>query len=324
MSPLTTNTHPHLNLTQFQSAGAAASQQNEQTGYQQQPNNLPTFGNDAAALNAHQQKTGFDHFADFMNIGLVRYLGYANEAAAATASSFFPEKNLDPNKWYTKGNPGWFKALNATTWAYAGLDVVAKAGEAYKKARDDGDKATNPITAWVKTAFDRAIFQIAATIVIPVKVIHMLQHGMDAALSGKMTPKSLRTLKFVTSMGLVPVIAAFVDGGTNLVLDKTLRPLLGLPKHIVETHGKPLDHVLEEQHADGNDEALAEDLPAVSAIGYEQRFQPSMSFNPQQGYTNMPMATFSPVGATTAAPNPFAATESNYPVAQYKYQQFAN
>lgn len=319
MSPPTTTAYPFANLTQFPSTGAPASPTNEARHHQ--PEQAPAFGNGAAEYTAHQQKTGFDHFADFMNIGLVRYLGYANEAAAAAASSFYPEKGLDPNKWYTKGNPGWFKGLNATTWIYAGLDVIAKAGEAYKKARDDGDKATNPFAAWLKTGLDRAVFQAAATIYIPVKVIHMLQHGMDAALSGKMTPKSLRMLKFVTSMGLVPVIAAFVDGGTNLVMDKTIRPLLGLPKHIVETHGKPLDHVLEEQAATDGDQPTEEELPAVSAIGYEQRFQPGMALAPQQ---QLPMATFSPVGMANAAPNPFAATASNYPVAQYKFQQFVN
>lgn len=262
-----------------------------------------------------ERKSLFDHFAAFMNLGLVRYLGYFNEIAAAVAESFHPEKKLNPNKWNTKGYPTWFKALNATTWAYVGLDVLAKAGEAYKQAKNDDDPTTNPVTMWVKTALDRGIFQAAATIVIPVKIIHGIQHAMDKSLKGKMSHVGLRNLKLAASILPIPLIAAFVDYGVNAVLDRTLRPLLGLPKHVMETHGKPLEDVVAEHH--NADTSQPDELLGVSAISSEQRFQPTSMA--------MPLATYPSIQAANS--NPFAAPSltantSNYPVAQSKFQQF--
>ncbi len=184
----------------------------------------------------------FGAFAGLMDKHLVRYVGYANEVAASLAHSYHPKKHYNPNQWWKQGNPNWFKGLNAATWVYAGLDVFAKAGEAYKRTKADPNSDKSATGMALRTGVDRAIFQTAATVVIPVKIIGKMQKIIDKSLRGKVSAKALAHTKFFGTFLPIPLIAAFVDGGTNMLMDMTIRPLLGTPKHIIDTHGKPDHH----------------------------------------------------------------------------------
>ncbi len=181
----------------------------------------------------------FGAFAGFMDKKLVRYAGYFNEIAASLGHSYHPKKHYNPNQWWKNTNPNWFKGLNAATWVYAGLDVFAKAGEAYKRTKADPNSDQSATSAAVRTGVDRALFQTAATIILPVKIIGKLQKMIDKGLKGKVSAKALGHAKFFGTFLPIPLIAAFVDGGTNMLMDMTVRPLLGTPKHIIDTHGKP-------------------------------------------------------------------------------------
>jgi fission process protein 1 len=150
----------------------------------------------------------------------VRFLGYANEVGEAFRSLV--------SKTIVHGS-------YAVAFGYVFMDVFDKARKTLKIETDN--KSPSPYNQALKTGADCLVWQTFASVVIPGFTINRICFTSLLMLN-KFNKTNLRFNKILTTaigLGSIPIIIHPIDHFCHQVMDKTLRPVLGIEPHIKKT-----------------------------------------------------------------------------------------
>lgn len=149
----------------------------------------------------------------------VRYLGYANEIGESFRSMI---------------SQSAVRATYGISFGYVFMDVIDKAKKTLEKEKKLAESGIEtPTIKTAKVATDCLIWQSFASVIIPGFTINRI-----CKLSSFILQKSsvaLRTNKILTTLiglGSIPMIIHPIDHACHAVMDKTIRPVLGIETHL--------------------------------------------------------------------------------------------
>jgi fission process protein 1 len=147
----------------------------------------------------------------------VRFLGYANEVGEAFRSLV--------SKTIVHGS-------YAVAFGYVFMDVIDKAR---KTLRIENEKRSiSPYNQTSKVGVDCFVWQTFASVLIPGFTINRICFT-SLLLLNKVNKNNLRFNKILTTaigLGSIPIIIHPIDHFCHQVMDKTLRPVLGIEPHL--------------------------------------------------------------------------------------------
>jgi fission process protein 1 len=149
----------------------------------------------------------------------VRYLGYANELGESFRVLI---------------SPGLVRASYAVAFGYVLMDVVDKAKKTYEKEYESNEVGAVQIRT-AKIATDCFLWQTFASVLVPGFTINRLCKLCSILLNKTNVQPIVRTSKILTTaIGLcsIPLIIHPIDQGVHLVMNKSVRPALGIEPHI--------------------------------------------------------------------------------------------
>ncbi|RNA00787.1 mitochondrial fission process 1 [Brachionus plicatilis] len=151
----------------------------------------------------------------------VRYLGYANEIGESFRSMISQVA---------------VRATYGVSFGYVFMDVIDKGKKTFvkeKKLSESGVEKESPVIKTAKIATDCLVWQSFASVIIPGFTINRI-----CKLSSFILQKNgaaLRTNKILSTiigLGSIPLIIHPIDHACHKVMDKTIRPMIGLETHI--------------------------------------------------------------------------------------------
>ncbi|CAF0993335.1 unnamed protein product [Brachionus calyciflorus] len=152
----------------------------------------------------------------------VRYMGYANEIGEAFRSMI---------------SPAAVRATYGVAFGYVFLDVIDKANKTFKKETKLAELSTpkeSPKSKTAKIATDCLIWQSFASVIIPGFTINRICKLSSYLLSKtSASPKAGKILTTLIGLGSIPFIIHPIDHGCHIVMDKTIRPYLGIDPHVI-------------------------------------------------------------------------------------------
>lgn len=151
----------------------------------------------------------------------VRYMGYANEIGESFRAMI---------------SPAAVRATYGVAFGYVFLDVIDKANKTYKKETKIAEISPakeSPSIKTAKMATDCLIWQSFASVIVPGFTINRICK-LSSIIIGK-TGASVKVGKILTTLiglGSIPFIIHPIDHGCHVIMDKTIRPYLGIEPHV--------------------------------------------------------------------------------------------
>lgn len=115
------------------------------------------------------------------------------------------------------------------------MDVIDKGRKTYLKETTDIKNNDSALAKTAKVSVDCLLWQTFASVLVPgftinriCKFSSILLHKTDI----KKVKKSSKILTTLIGLASIPLIIHPIDHGCHVVMDKTVRPLLGIEPHL--------------------------------------------------------------------------------------------